>query len=279
MKSDQFPPSPGEETGDGNYVELMDTLATLLDPIAPPPARQQVLRQRLSARINDSAARHMALRVHRAAQGEWSRIKAGVAIKLLHRSPNGNSVLIRLSAGASLPVHRHRWAEEGIVLDGAFCLGEQTLTRGDYHLSRQGSRHERITSPQGGIIFLRGVSLGSHWAMVELLGGLLPHRGTPPVTRHVEEGTWTEIATGVQQHVLRHDGGCYSRLIRMAPGTRVPGDDHDQDKEYMMIDGDVFFGDILLHAGDYHLAPAGSSHSLIESDNGALFFVHSTAKF
>lgn len=285
MKTDACAPlstTSTTATDDGNDIELMDALATSLDPIAPPLARQQVLRQRLNARISASVARHVGVHVHRAAQGNWSRVKAGVIMKLLHdgqQGNSGNSVLIRLTAGASLPVHRHRWVEEGIVLDGTFCLGGETLMRGDYHLSQLGSRHERITSPQGGTIFLRGVSLGSHWAILELLGGLLPHRGASPVTQHVGEISWTEIAAGVQQHVLRHSSDCCSRLIRMSAGTRVPGDEYDREKEYMMIEGDAFFDDMLLCAGDYHKTPAGRIHNLIESERGALFFVHSTEKF
>ncbi len=279
MKPDQPQSNRGAETDSADHAELLHALAAALDPIEPPPARQQALRQRLGARIADSATRHATLRLQRAAQGEWQQIKTGVAMKLLHRCSNGNSVLVRLTAGANLPVHRHRWAEEGIVLDGALYLNEHKLARGDYHLSLPGSRHERITAPQGGLIFLRGTSLGGRWAMFELLAGVLPHRGSPAMTQHVTEGSWTQIAPGVQQHILRPDGACHSRLIRMAAGSHLPGRDHARDQECMMIEGDAFFGDVLMCAGDYHLAPAGSRHGPIESDTGALFFVHGTAGF
>ena len=278
MKPDQPHSIRSEDTDSADHAELLHALAAALDPIEPPPARQHAMRQRLRARVADSATRHAELRIHRATQGEWQHFKAGVAMKLLNRGPSGNSVLVRLTAGAHLPVHRHRWAEEGIVLDGALYLNGHMLARGDYHLSLPGSRHERITAPQGGIVFLRGASLGDRWAMVEVLTGWLPYRGAPAVTQHVGEGLWTEIAPGVQQHILRPDGACHSRLIRMAPGTRLSRRDHDRDEECMVIEGDVFFGDVLMRAGDYHLAPAGSRHGLVESDTGALFFVHGAAE-
>ncbi len=279
MKPDQPQPHRGDDTESAGHAKLLYALAAALDPIEPQPTRRQALRQRLDARVADSAARHAGLRIHRATQGEWQQFKTGVAMKFLNRGPNGNSVLVLLTAGANLPVHRHRWAEEGIVLDGALYLNEHMLARGDYHLSLPGSRHERITAPQGGIVFLRGTSLGGRWAMLELLAGLLPHRGSPATTQHVDEGLWTEIAPGVQQHILRPDGACHSRLIRMAPRTRLPRCDHDRDEECMMIEGDVFFGDVLMRTGDYHFAPAGSRHGPIESETGALFFVHGAAEF
>jgi hypothetical protein len=43
----------------------------------------------------------------------------------------------------------------------------------------------------------------------------------------------------------------------------------------MMLDGDAFFGDRLVCAGDFHLTPAGTEHAVLTSDSGALLFVRS----
>jgi hypothetical protein len=39
-----------------------------------------------------------------------------------------------------------------------------------------------------------------------------------------------------------------------------------------MLSGDAFFGDLLLQAGDFHLAPPGSEHGVSTTDSGALAF-------
>jgi len=41
----------------------------------------------------------------------------------------------------------------------------------------------------------------------------------------------------------------------------------------MMLAGEVFLGDILLRAGEFQLAPAGSLHGEAYTDVGALLFV------
>lgn len=40
-----------------------------------------------------------------------------------------------------------------------------------------------------------------------------------------------------------------------------------------MLDGDLFIDDLLLRAGDYQLAPAGSVHREVYTDVGATLFV------
>jgi quercetin dioxygenase-like cupin family protein len=262
------------DQSDAESLALLDALAPALDPISPPQARHAAMSQHLAVRICDSVAKHAAVRVHRRGHGDWQRVKTGVDMKLLHRGAVGNSILVRLAAGASLPVHRHRWAEEGIVLEGAVFIGAEKLEPGDYHLSLPGSRHARITSAQGGIAFLRGASLGGHGALLELLGGLVPHRGPPPVTRPLGQGAWTHLAPGVEQHVVRDEGGKASRLIRMLPGAKASVHANNQEQECVMIAGDAFFGDLLVCAGDFYLAPMGNSQDIVESENGALFFVH-----
>ena len=48
------------------------------------------------------------------------------------------------------------------------------------------------------------------------------------------------------------------------------GMNHPVDEECMMLSGEVFLGDILLQAGDYQHAPAGSEHLEMFSDTGAV---------
>lgn len=246
-----------------------------LAPIEPAAAQSAELRGRLLRRVGASARRHSGLITVRTGDGSWRTVKAGVRAKLLHNGARGASVLIELAPGATLPVHRHQHLEEGIVLRGGLQLGELNLAPGDYHVSPPGSRHARIGSREGGLAYLRGSGLGqTSRALGELLGGLLPGEGPPSHTVFASEDGWAAIAEGVEQKILWRDGDLISRFFRLAAGSFLPAHLHDGDEECMMLSGDAYFGDLLVRAGEFHLAPADSEHGALFSEHGALAFVH-----
>ena len=63
-------------------------------------------------------------------------------------------------------------------------------------------------------------------------------------------------------------------LVRFAPGASVADHRHALDEDCLVLEGEMFLGDILLRTGDYQLAPAGGSHFGEMSDVGVLFFFH-----
>jgi anti-sigma factor ChrR (cupin superfamily) len=75
---------------------------------------------------------------------------------VLHHDGDTLSYLLRLEAGAALPAHRHPQDEECLVLEGEMHIGELVVPTGGYHLGRKGVLHDRLTSPAGALIFLRG---------------------------------------------------------------------------------------------------------------------------
>ena len=254
--------------------ELNRLLAPGLAPVDIPPDRRAGLRAQLLARVAASAAAHAGLLTVRAGDGRWQAVKSGVRAKSLWQGPEGNSVLIELAPGAALPVHRHQWLEEGIVLEGDLQLGNLALRTGDYQASPPDSRHDRITSRGGALAYLRGTSLGHAGRVLkEIVGGWLPRAGDPPLTVFGRAEGWAPLSSGVECRVLRRDGLRCSRFLRFAPGASLPGHGHVQDEENMLIEGEVFFGDVLVRAGEFHLAPAGSRHGPITTDTGALLFV------
>jgi quercetin dioxygenase-like cupin family protein len=272
-------PDFSDPLNDTELAELDRLLLENLPPMAPPGQRAGSLRQRLLARAAASAAESAPLRTIRARDGTWSKLREGVRVKPLWSGPSGNSVLLEFAPGASLPMHRHRHAEEGIVLRGRLQTDGLDLGAGDYHGSPPGSRHGRIRSDQGALAYLRGTSLGDPPGVLgELLGGLLPWSGGRSRTVYAadREG-WIERAPGISIKLLASDGRIASYFCRVAPGTEAEGHLHAEDEECMMIEGDLFFGDLLLQAGDYQLAPAGSRHGRISSDVGALLFVRGQA--
>lgn len=259
-------------------IELNLMLAEAIAPTDPPSGAKQAIRQRLLARISRSLTDHAGLRTVRREDGNWRRIVRGIQIKPLWHGPQGNSVLIELSPGATLPVHRHLWVEEGIVLEGEVQIGGQTLGPLDYQVLPAGSQHTPICSPKGALAFLRGTSLGRPVSLLrELVGGIWPsHRESGRIVL-AGSGGWVEVARGIEKKQLWSDGKLTSCFFRLAPGSRLAGHLHPADEECLMLAGELFLGDVLLRAGDYQLALAGSCHGEVYTDVGALLFVRAAA--
>lgn len=255
-------------------VELDRLLSPVLAPVAPATERNLAMAARLRQRTLASMAEHAGLLTVRLKDGVWRSVTNGIRFKTLWNGPAGNSVLIEFAAGASLPVHRHNRLEEGIVLRGGLQMGELDLGVFDYHVSAVGSRHQRIQSRQGALAYLRGTSLGHAPAvMSELLGGLLPLGDGKAQTVFFGDDGWQALKPGVFKKTLYSDGRITSCFYRLEPGATVPAHQHVDDEECMMLAGEIFLGDILLRAGEYQLAPAGTTHREAYTDVGALLFV------
>jgi quercetin dioxygenase-like cupin family protein len=259
---------------DPDLTELNRLLAEAVAPLPIPGGQRAAARSRLMDRIGKSVAEHAGLMTVRLKDGLWRNLRKGVRFKPLWTGPGGNSVLIEFAPGAALPVHRHHWLEEGIVIQGGLQMGDLDLGPLDYHVSPAGSRHQAISSRQGALAYLRGTSLGDQPAMWrELLGGLMPLSGQPARTVYSNGPEWRDLGGGVSTKEVWRDGGLVSSFCRLEPGASVPAHDHSRDEECMMLEGELFLGDILLKTGEYQLAPAGSRHGEISTDVGATLFV------
>ncbi len=255
-------------------AELSRLLAAALAPISPDAVRHEAITGRLQQRLAHSITEHAGLLTVRLKDGVWHAIRDGIRFKTLWNGAQGNSVLIEFAAGASLPVHRHNWLEEGIVLRGGLQMGELELGLFDYHVSPADSRHDNIQSRQGALVYLRGTSLGHPAAVMrELLGGLLPFSGGDAQTVFSGDAGWQQLKAGVYKKELYSDGSLVSCFYRLEPGATVAGHHHLKNEECMMLAGEMFLGDILLREGEYQLAPAGSLHGEAYTDVGALLFV------
>ncbi len=249
-------------------------LSGQLNTILPKQPMADALEKRLHNRIHASLAKHAGLVTVRSRQGIWQKLTKGIRYKPLWQSVLGNSVLIEFSPGVALPLHRHNYLEEGIVLSGSLQVDDAVLNPFDYHISPAGSHHGHISSKDGGVAFLRGSSVGEAFSMVkEVLGGLLPKNQLTSLSIKANESDWVEVQDGVFKKDLCIDGETSSRFFRLESDTTMAGHPHSLDEECMMLSGDLFFGDILLQAGDYQLTPKGSGHLDIYTDTGALFFI------
>jgi len=95
------------------------------------------------------------------------------------------------------------------------------------------------------------------------------------ITIRADVGQWVEIVPRVHLKRLHRDGDARTYLLRLEPGGVIPRHHHDSDEECMVMEGEVFLGDLRVAAGDYHLAPRGATHGEIRSPNGALLFIRS----
>lgn len=260
-------------------AQVFELLSEHLIVVPPSQTLLDSVGKRLENRIQTSIAKHAGLRTVRSREGVWHNFVSGIRYKPLWESPQGNSVLVEFAPGSALPLHRHNYLEEGIVLTGGLQLDDLELTQFDYHVSPAGSRHGRICSNQGALAYLRGSSLGQPLSMFkEVLGGLLPKNHKESESILSGESGWIEIQTGVYQKDLWTDGIVASRFFRLEAGTTMAGHDHPLNEECMMLSGEVFLGDILLQTGDYHLTSSGTGHLEVFSDTGALLFVRGAAK-
>lgn len=93
-------------------------------------------------------------------------------------------------------------------------------------------------------------------------------------TMPASDASWDTIAPGVQRKLLWASGGAQSCLMRLAPGAWVDGHSHIIDEECLVLEGSLRIGaDLLLQAGDFHVARQGSSHHRAFTQTGALVFL------
>jgi quercetin dioxygenase-like cupin family protein len=258
----------------GHDSTLFALLSEQLSDIPQSKPLLNKLEQKLAQRIQSSIAKHTGVRTVRSRDGYWKNLMPGIRYKTLWQSDLGNSVLIDFTPGASLPIHKHNYLEEGIVLSGSLNIDELVLKQFDYHVSPSGSHHGKIWSKDGGMAFLRGSSVGGKFSMLkEVLGGLLPKNQLASTSIRSGENDWVEVQPGVSRKVMWDDGEFVSQFFRLEPDATIKAHGHPQDEECMMLSGELFLGDILLQAGDYQLASKGSQHLDIYTDVGALFYV------
>jgi ChrR Cupin-like domain len=116
-------------------------------------------------------------------------------------------------------------------------------------------RHRR-----GGIESLDALEAG--WWAAALTAGAMP------------APSWRRVSAGVDTACLFGHGPVVSMLVRVAPGARLPGHGHGLDEDCMMLEGELFIGDILMRAGDFQHAPRDGRHLAGSSEDGALFYFH-----
>lgn len=97
-------------------------------------------------------------------------------------------------------------------------------------------------------------------------------------TQFGDTAIWqADFLPGVDRRMLHCDAasGRQTFLLRMAPGSVVPGHSHAHDEECFVVEGAVRVGTLYMKAGDFHLAKAGGDHLPFVADQGALLMISS----
>jgi quercetin dioxygenase-like cupin family protein len=159
----------------------------------------------------------------------------------LARGEQHQAIEARLNSDAELRACVQRWQEDFASLDAA---GGESLPTDSF---------QRVM------------------ARIDFEGSQLPGS----VTLRAAEGGWLRMSQGVTYRVLREDHAMGRRtiLMRMEPGAVYQSHPHGVDEECLVIEGDLNFGNLELHAGDFHIALKGMVHPASRSMNGCLLHI------
>ena len=259
---------------------LLPTLAVELAPIEPPSVMAGALRQRLLARVAQSAAESAGMTTLRQADAVWQDLAPGVRLYPQHRDALGQSSLIELAPGTLwtpgagvAQLHGPGTAvHEILVLRGAMRLGvaelgSPTLAAQEHQLiglSNPWSADTELSSRTGALFYWRSSKAGAN--ANEFGQTAASHRVAPGL-----QG-WQPLRQGVDIKPLHVQGERIAMLVRFQPGASVPAHPHGLGEECLMLEGDLFLGDVLLRAGEFQFAPAGTGHAGLLSDVGCLLF-------
>lgn len=108
--------------------------------------------------------------------------------------------------------------------------------------------------------------------------GVLYEKDGVLVARHGEMDWKAGGLPGIFQKVLFDDTtrGISTSLIRLIAGAHYPSHKHAGVEELYLLEGELRVGNLVLRAGDYCRAEAGSVHEEIFTNEGCLFMVTSS---
>lgn len=241
---------------------LAPTLATALSPIEPDAQQEARLRERLFGRVARSAAAHRDFVTTRTSDGAWQTLVPGLQQRPLHGDAQAQSCLLQWQADAEYSLADEVAAHECLVLQGAVRINGQVLAAQDYVLCTQGPLHLQATA--GARLYWRRIEPG-----VQAFG-----HGVASHLARAGDIAWEPLRQGVQIKPLFAQGDRISMLVQFEPGASVPAHGHGHGEECLMVDGDLFLGDVLLREGDFQFAPVGTAHGELQSDVGCLLYFH-----
>jgi quercetin dioxygenase-like cupin family protein len=142
--------SPEDRARVSLLYDVALALGADVDQTDPPPqVRERVL----------AATRTPGRYTLRGTDGDWSETGLpGIQSKVLSVDKTRGLVtmLLRASAGAVYPSHRHSGPEECYVIRGSVVIDGRVLRAGDFHHADEDSDHGEITTTEGAEVLLVG---------------------------------------------------------------------------------------------------------------------------
>jgi len=130
-----------------------EATAQVLTALAGAEPRAGV-RDEVMKRIRRSAPSPL---IYRAGEGEWQDSGSpGLTLKQLFVDPSTGNVtsLLRMTAGAVCPPHRHVALEHCYVLEGDLVFDDHTLYAGDYEVAAESVDHSPATTRNGCLLLI-----------------------------------------------------------------------------------------------------------------------------
>ena len=132
--------------------EISAAIASKIIATTPAPEVAARIKTRLMQRVNNNSHTFVF-----ANQGEWKTVAAGVEVKLLHKTADAKSFLIKMAANTIIEAHEHTQDEESFVLEGEVWLEGVLCHAGDYHYAQAGSQHQQIRTSQGCTLLVKSI--------------------------------------------------------------------------------------------------------------------------
>ena len=213
------------------------------------------LSERLLARVAASSRANAGLLTLR--QPSRAATQAGWPPGVRAHSLREQTWLVELDAGAELPTF-DEGTHELLVLEGSLQGPSVQLAQHNYLVC---SSSLPLQAQSNARIYLR-----RHGPKDPFQAPSCPHT--------VSEPPWQPLREGVDIAPLYAANGAVTMLARFAAGARVPAHPHGIDEECLMVEGDLFLGDVLLPKGGFQFAPGGSQHGDLTADGPCLLFFH-----
>jgi quercetin dioxygenase-like cupin family protein len=146
---------------------------------------------------------------------------------------------------------------EWLVLRGECVLDGVSLATLDL-LRRAPSRGEPVlSSASGATVYVRNSGTAAMSSQIS----------------RARDAVWAEFGPGIRRRVVWQQGSETCYLAHAEAGASVPAHGHHVDEECLMLEGELFLGDILLRAGEFQLAPAGLEHGIVQAASETLLYV------
>jgi quercetin dioxygenase-like cupin family protein len=139
-------------------LKKLEPVAAALFAGVPPVAPALNIRDALLRRVKESQQSRLPdLFIQRGQDGAWQELGIpGVQIRMLFqdRPRNLQTFLLRMAAGAMLPAHPHKGAEECYVIEGDVQTFDTLFHAGDYVRAPAGSMHGESRSERGCLLLI-----------------------------------------------------------------------------------------------------------------------------